>query len=205
MMMKTLKFMCSICILIIAVLIGSCNSETVRGNSSTDTETPEGPIAGKTLVAYFSWSGNTRTIAQTILGKTRADIFEIQTVTPYSTNYSEVLTQAQNERNGNARLPLSTHVADMAQYEVIFIGYPIWHGSIPMAVVTFLEEYDFTGKTIVPFCSSASSGPGSTRSAIANLAPNSQITEILSVYSSGGNSLSNDISAWLQKIGVTEQ
>jgi flavodoxin len=93
----------------------------------------------------------------------------------------------------------------MDQYDVVFLGYPIWWASIPMPIASFLEAYDFTGKTIAPFCSSGGSRLGQSVTAIAKLSPNSTILEALSVSYSGGSSLPGDISAWLKKIGIPEK
>lgn len=102
------------------------------------------------LVAYFSWSGNTRTVAEKIQAQTGADIFEITTVNSYSDDYDTVLNEAQAEQRENARPELSGHVENMAGYDVVYLGYPNWWGDMPMALYSFLEAYDLSSKTIVP-------------------------------------------------------
>ena len=159
----------------------------------------------KILVAYFSWGGNTRGIAQQIHQKVGGDLFEIECVTPYSSNYNTCLEEAQRDQRQQARPPLKTHIADMAQYDVIFLGYPNWWASIPMPIATFLEEYDLTGKTIIPFCSHGGGRFGQSLSAIAKLAPNSKIGDALSISYSGGRSLPNDITVWLRKNSIAER
>ncbi|MDR2366567.1 MAG: flavodoxin [Deltaproteobacteria bacterium] len=156
----------------------------------------------KILVAYFSWSGNTRGIAQQIQQQTGGDIFEIVPSRAYSTNYNTVLDEALRGQRDQARPPLKNRVENMGQYDVIFIGYPNWWASIPMPVATFLESYDFTGKTVVPFCSHGGGLLGQSVAAIAKLSPNSKILEALSVHYTGGRSLNSDITAWLNKIGL---
>jgi flavodoxin len=156
----------------------------------------------KILVAYFSWGGNTRGIAQQIHQQTGGDIFEIAPVQPYSTNYNTCLDEALRDQRAQARPALKNQVKDMGQYDVIFIGYPNWWASIPMPIATFLESYDFSGKTIVPFCSHGGGRLGQSVAAIAKLCPKSTILEALSVHYSGGSSLRSDISAWLRKIGL---
>ena len=153
---------------------------------------------GKVLIAYFSWSGNTRSVAQEIARQTGAELFEITPVTPYSTDYNTVLDQAQRDQNAQARPELAAHVEDMSQYDTILLGYPNWWASIPMPVASFLEEYDFAGKTIVPFCSHGGGRFGQSLTAIAKLAPEAVMGEGLSVHYSGGSTLSSDIAAWLQ-------
>jgi flavodoxin len=164
--------------------------------------TAEAAEKGKILVAYFSWGGNTRGIAQEIHAQVGGDIFEIEVVNPYSASYNTVLEEAQRDQREQARPALKTHVEDMGQYDVIFLGYPNWWASIPMPVASFLEEYDFSGKTIAPFCSHGGGRLGQSLTAIAKLCPQSKIAEALSVHYSGGSSLKNDIAAWLSKLGV---
>ena len=159
----------------------------------------------KILVAYFSWGGNTRGIAQQIQQKIGADIFEIELVKPYSSNYNTCLEEAQRDQRQQARPPLKTHVANIAQYDTIILGYPNWWASIPMPIASFLEEYNLDGKTIIPFCSHGGGRFGQSLTAIAKLELRAKIGEALSVSYSGGSSLPNDISARLRKNGKAER
>ncbi len=153
---------------------------------------------GKVLIAYFSWSGNTRGIAREIQSQTGADLFEIAPVNPYSSDYNTVLMEAQEDQHKQARPELSAHIQNMEEYDIILLGYPNWWASIPMPVAAFLEEYDFSGKTIIPFCSHGGGRFGQSLTAIAKLAPNSVIGEGLSIHYSGGSSLPDDVEAWLK-------
>ncbi|MDR1613620.1 MAG: hypothetical protein LBT97_12690, partial [Planctomycetota bacterium] len=101
----------------------------------------------KILVACFSWSGNTRGIARQIHQRTGGDFFEIETVPPYSRDYNTCLDEALRDQRAQARPALGKRVENMGQYGVIFIGYPNWWASIPMPIASFLEGYDFAGKT----------------------------------------------------------
>ncbi len=157
---------------------------------------------GKVLIAFFSWGGNTRGIAREIQSQTEADLFEIELVTPYSSDYSTVLDQAQHDQNIQARPEIKNHVEDFAQYDTILLGYPNWWASIPMPVASFLEEYDFSGKTIIPFCSHGGGRFGQSLTAITKLAPDAVMGEPLSVHYSGGGSLPDDIAAWLEANGI---
>ena len=157
---------------------------------------------GKILIAYFSWSGNTRGIAQEIQRQTGADIFEITPVKPYSSDYNTVLMEAQEDQHRQARPELSGHVENFDEYDIVLLGYPNWWASIPMPIASFLEEYDFSGKTIIPFCSHGGGRFGQSLTAIAKLAPDSDLGEGLSVHYSGGTSLPDDISAWLDQNGI---
>ena len=160
---------------------------------------------GNILIAYFSWSGNTENAAHIISQKTGADVIELNPVEPYSSNYNEVLDEAQRDMNNDARPALANHVENMEQYDTILLGYPNWWATIPMPVATFLEEYDFSGKTIVPFCSHGGGGFGQSITDISKLAPNSKIGEGLSIHYSGGSSLESDIDMWLETNGIAEQ
>ena len=142
--------------------------------------------------------------AQIIQEKTGADAIELNPVEPYSSNYNEVLDQAQEDMNNDARPELANHVENMEQYNTIILGYPNWWATIPMPVASFLEEYDFSGKTIVPFCSHGGGGFGQSITDISKLAPNSKIGEGLSIHYSGGSSLEEDISDWLSNNGIEE-
>lgn len=181
---------------------GDNNSNTsVVSDTNRDLQTQ---TDGNILIAYFSWSGNTENAAQIIQEKTGADIIELNPVEPYSSNYNEVLDQAQEDMNNDARPELANHVENMEQYDTILLGYPNWWATIPMPVASFLEEYDFSGKTIIPFCSHGGGGFGQSITDISKLAPNSRIGEGLSIHYSGGSSLENDISNWLSANGISE-
>ena len=160
---------------------------------------------GNVLIAYFSWGGNTRGIAEEIQRQTGADLFEIQLVEPYSTDYNTVLDQAQRDQNEQARPELSTHVENMDQYDTIILGYPNWWASIPMPIASFLEEYDFSGKTIVPFCSHGGGRFGQSLTAIAKLVPDAVIAEGLAINYSGGSAMPDDVAAWLEQNEISAQ
>ena len=158
--------------------------------------------AGRILIAYFSWGGNTRGIAEEIQKQTEADIFEITPEEPYSTDYNTVLMEAQEDQHNNARPELTGHVEDMDSYDTILLGYPNWWASIPMPIASFLEEYDFSDKRIIPFCSHGGGRFGQSLTAIAKLAPRAVMGEGLSVHYSGGAELADDISEWLERNGI---
>ena len=170
---------------------------------STGTEQTES-AGGKVLIAYFSWGGNTAGIAEEIQSQTGADLFEITLVNPYSTDYNTVLDEAQRDQNEQARPELAVHVENMDEYDTILLGYPNWWASIPMPIASFLEEYDFSGKTIIPFCSHGGGRFGQSLTAIAKLAPDAIMGEGLSVHYSGGSSLPDDIAEWLEANGISE-
>ena len=157
------------------------------------------------LIAYFSWGGNTRRIAEQIHQRIGGDLFEIECVTPYSRNYNTALEEAQRDQRAQARPALKARVTNMTHYDVIILGYPNWWATIPMPIATFLGEYDFSGKTIIPFCSHGGGRFGQSLTDIAKLSPHAKIGEALSVHYSGGSSLSNNITTWLRRNGITER
>lgn len=129
--------------------------------SAQPAQEPNGETS-HVLVAYFSATGNTRPLAEAIMETLDADLFEIQPETPYTTedlDWHDSSSRTTFEMNDpSARPAISGSVENMEDYDVIFLGYPIWWGEAPRIISTFLESYDFSGKTIVPFCTSGSSG-----------------------------------------------
>ena len=132
------------------------------------------------LVAYFSLAGeqygvgvveegNTSIIAHMIAEQTGADLFEIKPETPYPTIYQEILDVSRQEMADNVRPAITDTVENMDAYDTIFIGYPNWWGDMPMIVYNFLESYDLSGKTIVPFCTHGGSGLSNTEATIADI------------------------------------
>ena len=157
--------------------------------------------AGKTLVAYFSWGGTTRAVAKTVADVLGAELFEIKTVKPYTQNYDEVLDVAKAEQNRSARPELSTHAENMGQYDTIFLGYPCWWGTLPMPVFTFLEEYDFSGKRVIPFTTHGGSGFGRSLGDLKRVLPGAKLeNKGLSLQGTGSRS---QIAQWLKGLGFT--
>lgn len=140
----------------------------------------------KILVAYFSRAdenygvgvvekGNTQIIAEFIADYLKADTFHIKTVTPYPKNYRECTNVALEEQKKKARPALAEEIGNLKDYDIIFLGYPNWWGDLPMAVYTFLENNDFSGKTIIPFCTHAGSGLSNTIRTVASKCPQSTV------------------------------
>lgn len=174
-------------------------NDNVISSNQTQARTES---SGKILIAYFSWGGNTRGVAEEIQAQTGADLFEITCVEPYSSDYNTVLEEAQRDQNVQARPELAGHVENMDEYDIVMIGYPNWWASIPMPIASFLEEYDFSDKTILPFCSHGGGRFGQSLTAIAKLAPDAAMGEPLSIHYSGGSSLPDDVSRWLSSNGI---
>lgn len=179
--------------------------EGASGIISTILPEASGNNTHRTLVVYFSESGNTRRLANRIQALTRADIFEIQLVNPYPDNYSALLDRAQEEQRTQARPTLRGNVENMEQYDTIILGYPNWWACIPMPVATFLESYNFSGKTIIPFCSHGNGQMGQTVPSICKLVPDADIRMPLSVTYSGSSTLDNEIKTWLSTNGLLSE
>ena len=171
---------------------------TVETVYSLDIQMPENP---RILIAYFSYSGNTEHAAELIQQKTGADLVEIEMENPYSGNIYEV---SQADLNRNIRPALRTHVENMEQYDVILLGYPTWWATMPMPVYSFVEEYDFDGKIIIPFSSHGGTMFGDSVSDLSKLVPDSYVGIGFEFNYSGGSSLSDEISEWLALSGIKE-
>ena len=161
----------------------------------------------KTLILYFSVYNSTHHLAEEISRQTGFVSIELELVIPYSTDYNTVLNQAQNDQHKQIRPALKTKIDSKkwAEYDTIILGYPNWWASIPMPIATLLESYDFSGKTIMPFCSHGGGRFGQSLTAISKLAPKATLTEGLSIHYSGGSSLSKDVEKWLKKCGVSHK
>lgn len=173
---------------------------TVQANETGETDSEEGSI----LVAYFSWSGNTETVADLIAQQTGGDLFEIAPATPYTDDYDTLLDVARQEQAEDARPALANTVENWGSYDVVFVGYPNWWSDAPMAVYTFLESYDFTGKTLIPFNTSSSSGFGRSLDGVAQSAPGAEILEGLALTESELDDASSRVSAWISGLGLSQ-
>jgi flavodoxin len=156
----------------------------------------------KILVAYFSHSGNTREIADQIHNKAGGDIFEIQGEKPYPQDYDAVVKQARQELDSGLKPALKTKVENIESYDLVFIGYPNWCGTVPAPVKTFLSEYDFSGKTIAPFCTHEGSGLGRSATDIGKLCPKSTLQEGTAIRGRDVKTAQNKVSDWLKKLGI---
>lgn len=167
-------------------------------------ETAPAPEEGRILVAYFSNTGNTENIAEHLADILGADTWEITAETAYSAadlNYNDSSSRANREQNDpDARPAISGSVADMERYDVVFLGYPIWWGQAPRIISTFLEGYDLAGKTIVPFCTSGSSGIGTSAEALHALAASA---EWLDGRRFSGGASRGEVEEWVNGLGLT--
>ncbi len=156
------------------------------------------------LVAYFSHYGNTRVIATQIHESVGGNICEIISVNQYPGEYDEVVEQARKELKEEYKPKLKTKAENMESYNVVFVGSPNWWGTIPRPVATFLSAYNFSGKTIAPFCTHEGSRLGRIVTDITKLCPQSTILDGLAVRGSVVKKAQNAVSEWLRKIGMIE-
>lgn len=181
-----------------ASVSGSTGEETP---APTGTETPA-EDSSSVLIAYFSWSGNTEQVAQIIQQETGGDLFEIAPATPYTDDYNELLNIAQQEQSDNARPELAGQVENWEQYDTIFVGYPNWWSDAPMAVYTFVESYDWDGKALIPFNTSASGGFGRSLSGLEESASGAAILEGISFTERTLGDAQGEVAAWLDELGL---
>lgn len=158
----------------------------------------------KSLVVYFSWSGNTENVAKSIQNQTGSDIFEIIPTKPYSDDYDTVVDLAQEEQRNNARPAISGNIENIEQYDVVYVGFPNWWGDMPMILYTFFDTYDLSGKTVALFCTSGGSGLSNTVNEVKSLEPNATVTEGLHIGSSSSSNPDNAVSKWLNDIGLAK-
>lgn len=180
----------------------------------------------KILIAYFTWSdntvvensdsidvdaetsasvlspGNAELIANWIAEETGGDLFSIKTQNKYSSDYDECLNQARKERDNNERPALVGRVNNIDDYDVIFLGFPNWWYTCPMAVFTFVESYDLEGKTIIPFCTHGTGGLSRTIRDLKKLLPeNCEVLEPIGVYRPEVKNSKNKVLDWLRNLG----
>lgn len=225
---KLLKRLLSVMLVGTAVCsLAACSGGTgteeqteTQAEESTATQTEENADAGETadiaegtdaaagestaLIAYFSWSGNTEAVAQEIQAQTGADLFEIVPAEPYTDDYDELLDIAQDEQSSDAR-PAIAETVDLSSYDTVYLGFPNWWGDMPMILYTFLDEYDLSGKTIAPFNTSGGSGFSGSLDTIAEMEPEAEITEGLSLGDEEAEDCADDVAEWLVNIGMTEE
>jgi flavodoxin len=155
------------------------------------------------LVAYFSHSGNTREIANQIHKSVGGDIFEIRAVKPYPDDYDAVVRQARQELDSGYIPALKTKIENIKLYDLVFIGYPNWCSTFPAPIKAFLLEYDFSGKTIAPFCTHEGSSLGRSAADISKLCPKSTLLNGAAIRGSVVKTAQNKVSEWLREIKVT--
>lgn len=179
-------------------------SASAQSNETADpeTETTPGESTAKSLVVYFSWSGNTRTVAESIQAQTGSDIFEIVPAVPYSDDYNTVVDYAKTEQQNNARPEISGTIDNLDDYDTIYVGFPNWWGDMPMILYTFFDSYDLSGKTVALFCTSGGSGLSNTVSEVKELEPDANVVNGLHIGSGAASAPDAAVAQWLSEIGT---
>lgn len=169
------KFLGVILAVVMALFgLTACGTNNGNNNANKTPDADNTEIAGKILIAYFSCMNTTETIAKHIETATKGTVYEIIPEAPYTAEDLQYYTGGRADReqaDATARPAISGNVENIDKYSVIFLGYPIWHGQAPKIIYTSLESYDFFGKKIIPFCTSHSSGIGSSDINLHALAP----------------------------------
>lgn len=179
------------------------NTTTANQQSdNTSVENNESDLeAGNVLIVYFSQTGNTETVANIIHDNVGGDIVKLETTEAYPSDYDELVDYAQQEQQEDARPELSTVIENIEQYDTIFLGYPNWWGDMPMAIYTFLDTYDLSGKTIAPFITHGGSGLSGTPENIQEEELNASVTEGLAIDGDEASDSSEDVVEWLNSLG----
>jgi flavodoxin len=154
----------------------------------------------RVLVAYFSRTGNTRVIAGQIRRARDADLFEIRPAEPYPEDYEETVAQARRERDEGYEPPLAATVPDIATYDTVFLGLPIWGGTAPPVIRSFLSAHDLSGKTLVPFVTHGGYGRGQSLQVIRSHAPRSRVSQGFTMEADQERRTLETVTRWLQDV-----
>lgn len=197
---------------IMLVMLGACGNS--GGNNAAPKQTATEPTApavadtstsneSKSIVIYFSATGTTKALAQTIAQTSNADIFEIIPSEPYTSedlNYNNDNCRANQEMNDDtARPAIAESIENIEEYDTIFLGYPIWWGTIPRIINTFLDTYDLSGKTVMPFCTSGGSGIETSVSAIKDACPDADVKD---GFRGASSTTSAQVEEWFNNSGI---
>lgn len=185
---------------LMAMMSVSCNAGEPE-NENQDNDRIDGTDK-KMLVVYYSWSGNTRTIAQYIQEATGADIFEVELTDPFSTDYNTVAQEYREDNRTGTNRKLKNKVENLSDYDIIFLGAPIWGGTRALPVKSFLLEHDLSDKTVAPFTTHGGGGAGSCFNDMKREAPKAKFLEGLALAGSQADNSKNTVERWLNSIGV---
>ena len=215
------KILLSLIIVLSLCLITGCGKKEVnkeaesQANDILNNDTKKDKSDSKILIVYFSRTGENYNVGNIEVGNTammasymkeylNADSFEIVPVDKYPNSYDDCLDVATKEKNSDARPKIQNKIDNFADYDTVFIGYPIWWGDMPMIIYTFLEEYDFTGKTVIPFNTHEGSGESGTYSTIKDKLSNASVnTDGLALQGQTARTEAGkkETTDWLKKLG----
>lgn len=167
----------------------------------------------KILTVYYSrkgenyWNGsiknlkkgNTKRVAEFIKKAVGGDIFEVDSVKTYDADYNKCIQEAKAELQSKERVAVKSYLENLEDYDTIFVGYPNWWGTMPMVMFTFLEHYNLSGKTIIPFCTNEGSGMGKSESDLKNICKGAVIKKGLSIHGAEAENSENKVTDWAKK------
>ena len=212
-------------LMMILLLMTGCGGETQEKKASepekvnSEEKKPAQSVSTadkKVLVVYFSRTGeeynvgtiskgNTAIIAEMIAKKTSADVFEVKAAKPYPDEYEPCTEIAKKELEANERPAFEKNIDNLAAYDTIFVGYPIWWSAVPRVMMTFLEANDFSGKTVIPFCTHGGSGLAGTEREIKEACKGANVLSGLAIVGKTAQNDSaaaeKDVDAWLKGLG----
>lgn len=193
--------------------------------ASTETENEESNI----LIAYFTYgenaelpndvdasatasiqifngevTGNTGVMAHMIAEASGGELFSIRTAEPYPDNYNDTIDVGENEKNNGIHPELSTHIENLDQYDTVFVGFPNWWYGMPMVMYSFFDEYDFSGKTVIPFCTSGGSAFSDAIEEIKDMEPDADVLDGLHIGGSSVTDAESRVNEWVAELGLSK-
>ncbi len=168
-------------------VFAATNNVSVQGNS-------------RILVAYFSRSGNTRVIAGVIHRSLKTDLFEIEPAAAYPEDYFQTVEQASDERTRGIKPAIRNNLKTLENYQIVYLGFPVWGTSVPPVVQTFLSSHNFAGKTIIPFITHGGYGQGDSEAILTRLAPAAQQEKPLIIECDQERRTTETVTRWLTSI-----
>jgi flavodoxin len=230
--MKKSYLIAGLSLLLLGTTFQSCNASNKKESKEMEEPTEANEAAaeisapkGKILIAYFTMPetdgvdavagasrvrvndklySNTQYVAEVIQEATGGDLFVIKTVQQYPGTHKELVDFAKVENEKRTQPKLSTHITNLNDYDVIFIGFPNWWYDMPMPMYTFFDEYNFSGKTIIPFCTHGGSRFSKAQTTIAELEKDAKMVKGLSISRDNVKDSKAEVLMWLKKIGMTE-
>lgn len=172
----------------------------VAGASACAAQEPRATDGrSRTLVAYFSRSGNTRVIAGQLQRDLAADMFAILPAQPYPEDYEQTVEQARKERDASVEPPLRTNVANLSSFDTVFLGFPVWGETAPPVIRSFLRVHDLAGKTVRPFITHGGYGQGNSLQVLRDHAPNARFVDPLVMEADQERRTMNEVRGWLAR------
>ena len=206
--MKRVSILTFAVLLLLACTFSSFAAETAtdipNDEDTVMTTQDESSSASTSLIVYFSHTGNTFALAKHIQELTDAELFKIEPVIPYPEVYEECVSQARTELADEVFPQIAEHVEDIASYDIIYLGYPIWISTIPRPVATFLVEHDLEGKTIIPFCTYGGGGISNSVADIQALVPQAIVKDGFGVTGTRAMDAKDAVSEWLKNLTMDE-